>query len=103
VSTQVYLVNFVPVSSSFTGFTSGTFGDGACQINFAMGNGFGVGETPYLVKTPDYPAFLAPNCAPADAATQFGTWGDVNDVIVNIGCAVPTQRSTWGTLKSLYR
>jgi len=99
---QVRMVNFVPVSSSFTAFTSGEFSDG-CHLDFAMSNGFGVGETPYASKPATYPAFLAPDCSLADAAHQFGTWADVNDIVVDISCPIPAQPSTWGYVKSLYK
>lgn len=107
VTTQVYLTNGVPVSSSFTGVTTGQF-DIGCTLTFAMGNGFGVGETsdpPVLTKPTTYPAFLAADCTPADALHQFGVWGDVNDVIIQINadCATPTKSSTWGSIKTLYR
>jgi len=100
---QVFLVNFIPVSSSFTAFTSGVFDGGNCHLDFGMSNGYGVGETPYLSKPATYPAFLAADCSLADAAHQFGTWADVNDIIVQISCPVPTQPSTWGHVKSMYR
>ena len=99
---QVRMVNFVPVSSSFTALTSGTFSDG-CSLTFAMSNGFGVGETPYLTKPATYPAFLAADCSLADAAHQFGTWADVNDIVVDINCPVPVAPASWGYVKSLYR
>jgi len=107
VTTQVYLMNNIPVSSSFTGVTTGQFENG-CTMTFAMGNGYGQGETSdpsYLTKPATYPAFLAANCSPADASHQFGVWGDVNDIIIDINadCATPTQPSTWGKLKTLYR
>lgn len=107
VVSQVQLISFIPFSSSFTGATTGHFNIG-CTMDFAMANGFGVGETsdpPNLTKPANYPAFLAADCTPADAAHQFGTWGDVNDIIVHINadCATPTSGSTWGKLKTLYR
>ena len=102
-TSQVYLINFVPVSSSFTALTSGTFTEGTCRLDFAFGNGFGVGETPYAVKPATYPAFLAGDCSLADAATQFGVWADTNDIIVTISCPVDAQSASWGKVKSLYR
>jgi hypothetical protein len=103
-TSQVYLVNFVPVSSSFTALTSGTFTNaGTCRLDFAFGNGFGVGETPFASKPADYPAFLAADCSPADAAHQFGVWADTNDIIVTISCPLPAQAASWGHVKSLYR
>ena len=104
VTSQVFLTNFTPISSSFTAFTSGTFqGEGNCALEFAFGNGFGVGETPFAVKPADYPTFLAADCSPADPAHQFGVWGDTNDIILTVYCPVPTQQSTWGHVKALYR
>lgn len=100
---QVRLVNFVPVSSSFTAFTSGTFDNSNCRLDFAMSNGFGVGETPYTSKPATYPDFLAADCTPADGAHQFGTWADTNDIIVDINCPVPASPASWGHVKSLYR
>jgi len=102
-TTQVWLMNFVPYASSFTAFTSGLFNDGRCALDFAMSNGFGVGETPYLPKPSTYPVFLAPNCSPADPSHQWGTWADVNDIIAKISCTVPAQRSSWGEGKTIYR
>jgi hypothetical protein len=107
VVTQVYLVNGVPVSSSFTGVTTGQF-DIGCTLTFAMGNGYGMGETsdpPYMTKPVSYPLFLAANCSPADASHQFGAWGDVNDIVITINsdCTVSARHSTWGAIKSIYR
>ena len=107
VVSQVQMISFVPVSSSFTGSTSGRF-DIGCTMDFSMANGFGVGETsdpPYLTKPATYPAFLAADCTPAGASLQYGTWGDVNDIIVriNTACATPAHSSTWGTVKAIYR
>jgi hypothetical protein len=107
VVTQVYLANGMPASSSFTGLTTGRF-DTGCTLTFAMGNGYGMGETsdpPYMTKPATYPTFLAADCSPADASHQFGAWGDVNDIVITINadCAVSTRHSTWGTIKSIYR
>jgi hypothetical protein len=102
-TSQVYMSNFVPVSSSFTALTSGTFVGATCHLDFAFSNGFGVGETPYLTKPADYPIFLAADCTPADTAHQFGVWADCNDIIVEISCTVPTQPSTWGHIKAMYK
>lgn len=103
-TSQVFLVNFVPVSSSFTAFTSGAFsGPGSCTLEFAFGNGFGVGGTPYASKPADYPAFLAADCSLADVDHQFGVWADTNDIILSIFCPVSVEQSTWGHVKALYR
>ncbi len=92
----------MPVASSFTAYTSGTFSNG-CYLTFAMSNGFGVGETPYLQKPPTYPEFLAADCTPADQNHQFGIWADANDIIAQIGCPVPAHESSWGEIKTIYR
>lgn len=103
-TSQVFLQNFVPISSSFTALTSGTFnGPGTCRLDFAFGNGFGVGETPFAVKPATYPAFLDANCGLADGAHQFGVWADTNDIIVTISCPLPATQASWGHVKSLYR
>jgi hypothetical protein len=107
VVSQIYLVNGMPVSSSFTGMTTGQF-DIGCTLTFAMGNGYGMGETSdpaYMTKPATYPTFLAADCSPADASHQFGAWGDVNDIVITINadCMVSTRHSTWGTIKSIYR
>lgn len=102
VVSQVFYSSGVPLSSSFTAFTSGLF-VGGCALRFALSNGFGVGETPYLVKPSAYPAFLTPLCGLADASHQFGTWGDVNDVVVNIDCTTPVKASSWGQIRQMYR
>lgn len=99
---QVHYQNFIPIASSFTAYTSGTFSNG-CYLTFAMTNGFGVGETPYLQKPPTYPIFLAADCTPADANHQFGIWADANDIIAQISCPVPVEESSWGEIKAIYR
>ena len=107
VVSQVQMIGFILISSSFTAATSGWFDEG-CTLAFAMANGFGVGETsdpPYLTKPATYPAFLAADCSPADGSHQFGTWGDVNDIIATISadCLTPSHQPTWGAIKSIYR
>lgn len=95
-----------PVASVVNGNTSGYFTNG-CELTFAIANGTGVGETtslnPAIQKPADYPAFLDGSCAPAAANQQFGTWGNVITITMRIDCFVPTQPSTWGTLKATYR
>lgn len=101
ISTVQY-VNNVPVASVVNGNTSGLFEDG-CALVFAIGNGSGVGETPYASKPADYPTFLDATCGPASPSLQYGTWGTVITITLQIDCAVPNHRSTWGQLKSIYR
>jgi hypothetical protein len=102
VVSQVYYSGGIPAASSFTAVTTGLFSNG-CALRFAMSNGFGAGETPFLTKPATYPAFLALNCSLADGSHQFGTWGDTNDIIVNIDCTTPAGPTTWGKIRSIYR
>lgn len=94
-----------PVASVVNGNTSGFFGDG-CYLTFAIANGVGVGETtslnPLITKPADYPAFQDGSCGAASAAQQFGTWGNVITITMNIACAVPAEAKTWGQIKSQY-
>ena len=86
-------------------------------VAWAIGNGVLIGGTspslPYpfnytgtgalqsvkIAKYPDYP-----NAACALSAAGSGHWDDIRDLTLSIqGCAVPTQPSTWGNVKSMYR
>lgn len=102
----VQFVNNVPVASVINGNSSGVFASG-CALTFAIANGNGVGETtslnPAITKPADYPTFLDGSCGPADASHQFGTWGNVTTITMNVDCATPTRSSTWGQVKSIYR
>ncbi len=95
-----------PVASVVNGQTSGAF-VGGCSLTFAIGNGVGVGETtslnPAITKPADYPTFLDGSCGPAPANMQFGTWGTVITITVQIDCPVPVERSTWGRVKAIYQ
>lgn len=91
-----------PVASRSNINTSGTFSDG-CTLGFAIANGVGVCETPVCTKPANYPAFLDGTCNPASSTAQFGAWGDVMAISMNIGCVTPTKPSTWGKVKTLYR
>ncbi|OGF13761.1 MAG: hypothetical protein A2W00_01135 [Candidatus Eisenbacteria bacterium RBG_16_71_46] len=95
-----------PVAAVVNGNTSGLF-VGGCNLTFAIANGVGVGETtslnPAIMKPADYPTFLDGSCGPAPANAQFGSWGTVITITMNIDCATPTHESTWGRVKQLYR
>lgn len=99
VDIQVTFVAFTPVASRANIVTTGTFSNG-CALRYAVGNGSGVCETPFCTLPATYPAFLDTNCLPT---RQYGTWGNVNEIQMNIDCATPTHSSTWGQLKTLYR
>jgi hypothetical protein len=95
-----------PVAAVVNGNTSGFFSDG-CFLTFAIANGSGVGETtsldPSITKPATFPTFLDGSCGPAPANLQFGTWGTVLTITIGINCPVPTQHTTWGGMKSIYR
>lgn len=100
VDIQVTFVSFLPVTSRANIVTTGTFSNG-CALRYAVGNGIGVCETPFCATIPaDYPAFLDPTCLPT---RQFGTWGQVSQIQMNIDCATPAHQGTWGQLKTRYR
>jgi len=91
-----------PVASVVNGNTSGLFTNG-CLLTFAIGNGAGVGETPYASIPATYPLFLDGTCSPASPSAQFGTWGNVITITMNINCTVADETTSWGSIKSLYR
>jgi len=94
-----------PVAAVVNGQTSGLFDDG-CHLTFAIGNGVGVGETTSqnlsITKPADYPSFLDGSCGAAPANQQFGSWGTVITITMQIDCPTPAQSSTWGHIKSMY-
>jgi len=104
--TTVQYVNGVPVASVVNGNTSGVFQNGALLV-FAIGNGVGVGETtsldPSITIPPDYPAFIDDTCNPAPYDMQFGSWGDVNSITMQIDATVGVENSTWGAIKEIFK
>ncbi|MBM4129466.1 hypothetical protein FJ250_00340 [bacterium] len=105
VSTVVYtMIGGVstPVASVVNGNTSGVFTNG-CLLTFAIANGTGVGETPWASIPSTYPAFLDATCNPASPSAQFGTWGNVITITMDINCAVSEETSSWGAVKGLFR
>jgi len=105
VSTVQFVTN-IPVASVVNGNTSGVFA-GGCALTFGIANGFGAGETtslnPAITKPSNYPSFLDGSCSPAGPGQQFGTWGSVISMTMQIDCAVPARPSTWGAIKTAYR
>jgi len=47
-----------------------------------------------------YPLFVGYNC---DGERNLGTWGSVTAIRIEINTIVPTETTTWGRIKSLYR
>ncbi|MDO9170311.1 MAG: hypothetical protein Q7W29_00590 [bacterium] len=94
------------VAAVINGNTSGTF-DNGCTLVFAIGNGVGVGETtslyPAITKPAGYPTFLDGTCGPASAGQQYGSWGTVITLTMQVDCAVPTEDASWSSVKAAYR
>ena len=77
---------------------------------WAIGNGVLIGATtnalftyPILqsVKAANYPDFKTAGCFSTNGP---GHWDDIRDLTLSItGCAVKTEQSTWGAVKSMYR
>jgi hypothetical protein len=87
-------------SINFSGTIDGY--DGCFTL--AIANAELVGATP---GTPALPGPFPPFMGPSDCAVtgSHGTYWDAHDITFSIlgDCAVPTESSTWGQLKSLYR
>jgi len=98
--------NSTPVAAVVNGNTSGMFA-GGCNLTFVIANGTGVGETtslnPLIVKPADYPSFLDGTCGPAAANQQFGSWGNVITITMQIDCPVPSRPESWGGIKNRYQ
>jgi len=82
-------------------------------VAWAIGNGALRGGTPggapaftyptlQSVKPAGYPGF--PDAACALLPNGNGHWDDIRDLTLSItGCAVATEKSTWGNVKAMYR
>jgi hypothetical protein len=96
----VQYVNNVPVASVANIHTSGQFTGSNCTLTFVLANGNGLGDTDMMPFPADFPALLDPNCNPT---RTNGSWGEVRTITMRIDCPVPTQQSSWGNVKSIYR
>jgi len=96
----VRYVNNVPQESRLNVDADGRFDGSSCTLTFVIANGIGGGDTDLLPKPPGYPDFLDPACEPTRV---HGSWGDISQITMRIDCPVPGRRSTWGSLKTLYR
>lgn len=100
----VQYANWVPFAAITNVQTTAHFDDypRSC-MTFSISNGVRVGTTDLgNVKPPNYPDLLDPTCAPT---RTLGAWWNMLSLTISIsaGCETPTQHSTWGTLKALYR
>jgi hypothetical protein len=100
--TTVQYVGGTAYASVINGNTSGDFLNG-CLLTFAIANGTGVGETPYVSIPATYPLFLDGTCNPASSSAQFGAWGNVMTITMHINCEVAEETTSWGSIKGLYR
>ena len=81
------------VSAHLQGYT-------ASCITWGIGNGAWLGMSPNA-KPANYPDYRDGNCNPGPT---MGHWGDFRDLTISVqGCAVSTEESTWGGVKSIYR
>lgn len=81
------------VSAHLQGYT-------ASCMTWGIGNGALVGMSP-AAKPADYPDFRDGGCS---STAGEGDWGNFTDLTLSVqGCAVATQQSTWGGIKSMYR
>jgi hypothetical protein len=87
-------VSNISISGHFIGFP------GLC-CTFAIANATGVGATDFSDKPAGYPDFLEPGtCA---ATRVYGGWADVTGITLSIiHCEMPTDRASWGVIKTLY-
>jgi hypothetical protein len=70
-------------------------------LEFAIGNGLAVNSTDYTSFPSDYPCLLDPGTCLCGRTR--GGWGDVSGITLTIrGCAVPTEKTTWGRIKARY-
>lgn len=73
-------------------------------FEMAISNAEFVGYTPVGTPVPGpFPAFKGPS--DCNATGSHGTYWDVHDITLTLygSCVVPTEKSTWGAIKTLYR
>lgn len=90
---QVGSVSNHSVSAHIQGYTS------SC-VAFGIGNGVWLGSSP-TPKPANYPDYSDTSCNPGPTNGHFG---NITDLTITVqGCALSTQNSTWGAVKSLYK
>lgn len=114
IRTVQYVNNAVVGATSDHAISAHLQGYGDSCMAWAIGNGVLRGGTPpgtppfsyptlQSLKPAGYPGFpTLAGCA--FLVTAPGHWDDIRDLTLSItGCAVKTQQSTWGAVKSMYR
>jgi len=99
--TTLQFLDWVPVRATENVNTAGEFDESNCVLEFVINNNVGVGDTDQVPFPADYPGLLDLACRPGSRTS--GSWGDVRDIVMSISCALPTQKASWGHVKSLYQ
>ncbi len=69
-------------------------------VSFGIGNGTWIGDTDASVKPANYPDYKDNACSTIGGP---GRWGLFTDMTLTItGCAVPTEETSWGSIKARY-
>ena len=73
-------------------------------FEYSINNATVFGSTNQEPLPAGFPGFLDPANCPSDIpALSAGAWGSATQITLRVtGCAVPTQVSTWGAVKSRY-
>jgi hypothetical protein len=84
----------ISIQATFVGFNN------MC-VSLSIGNQEEHSNTDHMMPIA-YPGFLAPGtCAPTRTR---GSYGEVDDfTLIIMGCALPTEVSSWGAIKALYK
>ena len=106
IATKQYVAGVLTGIKSTINLTGSIDGYTDC-VEMAISNAEWVGYTPVGIFmsgiTGDFPAFQGPSDCSLDGS--HGTYWTVHDVTLNLigSCVVSAERSTWGSVKSLYR
>jgi hypothetical protein len=94
--------NWVPISAVTNVQAMAHFNNyPALCMTFYIGNGSRVATTDLGDPIPpNYPAFLDPACSPTE--TLGACWDFFTITLTLTNCAVGTEQSTWGAIKSIY-
>lgn len=97
-SVTILFSSFVRVSATSNVSWTGTFDGYPLSCITVTQNGADL----MGAKPANYPDYVSPVTCSADRS--FGRFGNATDMTFAIGpCAVPTEESTWGRIKELYR
>ncbi len=98
--TTFILMNGVPISYTTNADFAGYF-DEWCKCILVVANGASGSSG---AQPADYPVFEEISGSCVDNPALMGEWGQVADITLTIfECASPTEATTWGSIKTLYR